>query len=243
MNEWQSRQIALIGEDATARLAALSVLVAGVGGVGGYAVEALARAGVGRLVLVDHDTVSQSNRNRQIIALTHTVGKEKVALFKERILSVNPACRVEALPLFLTPENTEALITAHRPDWIVDAIDFVPAKRALALAAMSHSIPLIASMGTGNKRHPERLRIGDLSKTAVCPLARVMRRETRAAGIAHMCVLWSDELPEKANGDGKTPASISFLPASAGLLIASHLINAEIEGNSASCMVLPRSSC
>ncbi len=226
---WQSRQTALIGEEATARLAALSVMVFGVGGVGGYVVEALARAGIGRLILVDHDTVSESNRNRQIIALTSTVNRPKVEVFAERIAQINPLCRVDCHRVFVTPENCADLIGAASPDWIVDAIDHVPGKAAIALTAAHCGIPMIASMGTGNKICPERLQIADLSKTSVCPLARVMRRELKAQGITHMTVLFSDELPfREADATGRTPASISFVPAGAGLLIASHLVRAVI---------------
>lgn len=226
-----SRQIALIGPEATERLRALRVMVVGLGGVGGYAVEALARCGVGELILVDHDTVSESNRNRQIIALTTTVGRYKTDAFAERIAQINPDCTVKAHPLFVTPDNLSALLDESRPDWIIDAIDSVAGKCALAIEARERAIPILASLGTGNKLCPERLCIGDLSKTRVCPLARVMRRELKARGISHMQVLWSDEEPSRwEESDRRTPASISFVPPSAGLLLASHLVRAVIAG-------------
>ncbi len=243
MKAWQARQIALIGQENTEKLTAMRVLIAGVGGVGGYVVEALARAGVGTLILIDHDVVSVSNINRQIIALTDTVGQIKTDLFVQRIERINPACTALSLPVFLTPENTAQIVSEYAPDFIIDAIDFVPAKLALAKTAMDQGIPLISSMGTGNKLDPERLKIGDLAKTSVCPLARVMRRETKTAGIAHMTVLWSDELPSRADESEKAPASISFVPASAGLLIASHLVRCVIREELSSCRVLPMKSC
>lgn len=227
--EWQSRQDALIGAEASAWLAGRSVMICGVGGVGGHVVEALARAGIGRLILVDHDTVSESNRNRQIIALCSTIGQAKVDAFAARIADINPDCKVEKYKFFVTPENADGLIAQTAPDWIVDAIDDVKGKVAIACSAIERKIPIIASMGTGNKLCPERLKIGDLSKTSVCPLARVMRRELKARGISHLTVLWSDEIPFRTGeGSGRTPASISFVPAAAGLLIASHLVREEI---------------
>lgn len=226
-----SRQISLIGEEATARLAGMSVMIFGVGGVGGYVVEALTRAGIGRLILVDHDTVSVSNRNRQIIALCSTLGARKTDAFSARIKDINPDCRVEEVPIFATPENIDQLIGGASPDWIVDAIDYVPGKIAIALAAARRGIPMIASMGTGNKLAPERLRVSDLGQTSVCPLARAMRREMKKHSVMHMQVLWSDEIPCRSpEADPRVPASISFVPSSAGLLIASHLIRAELVG-------------
>lgn len=226
-----SRQISLIGEEANARLAGMSVMVFGVGGVGGYVVEALTRAGIGHLILVDHDTVSVSNRNRQIIALCSTLGEKKTVAFAERIRDINPECRVEERSVFATSENIDQLIDGVSPDWIVDAIDYVPGKIAIALAAAQRGIPMIASMGTGNKLAPERLRVGDLGQTSVCPLARAMRREMKKRGVSHMRVLWSDETPSRSpDADPCVPASISFVPSSAGLLIASYLIRAELAG-------------
>lgn len=220
--EWLSREISLIGEEKTDLLCRASVLVVGVGGVGGAVTEALARAGIGRLTLVDHDTVSLSNINRQIIADTETVGRMKTEVFTERIGRINPDCEALSLPVFVTAENAAEVIEAAKPDFIVDAIDNVTAKTALAKEAAARGIPFIASMGTGNKLDPSRLRITDIEKTAVCPLARAMRQKYREAGLRHIPVLWSDEPPVKIGQ--RTPASISYLPPAAGLLIASHVI-------------------
>lgn len=233
---WQSRTAGLIGEEGVRTLAGKTVMLFGVGGVGGYVAEALVRAGIGRLILVDHDVVSDSNRNRQIIAALDTVGQPKVGVFARRAASINPDCTVETLQTFVTPENLSSLIPDPAPDYLIDAIDNVSAKIAIALYAKEHGIPLIASMGTGNKLHPELLRIGDLSKTSVCPLARVMRVELRRRGITHLPVLYSTELPVKTGE--RVPASISFVPAAGGLLIAARVVNdflaekEQIPGNS-----------
>ena len=220
--EWLSREISLIGEEKTDLLCRASVLVVGVGGVGGAVTEALARAGIGKLTLVDHDTVSVTNINRQIIADTETVGRLKTEVFAERIGKINPDCRVVSLPLFVTGENAGEVFDAAEPDFVVDAIDNVTAKVALAKEAAVRGIPFIASMGTGNKLDPTRLKITDIEKTSVCPLARVMRQKYREAELRHIPVLWSDEFPVKIGQ--RTPASISYLPPAAGLLIASYVI-------------------
>lgn len=240
---WLERQTALIGVEGTEHLYHRSVAIFGVGGVGGYVVEALARAGIGRLILVDHDTVSPSNRNRQIIALCSTVGQPKVDVFASRIADISPDCTVRAHQVFVTPDNAAGLIEAEKPDFIVDAIDHMPGKLAIALAARDARIPLIASMGTGNKLDPSRFRVSDLSKTSVCPLARHMRIEARKRGITHMSVLWSDELPARAMGDARVPASISFVPSSAGLLIASHVVRAILAGEEEKYTIPPALPC
>lgn len=220
--EWLSREAALIGEEAVARLATARVTVFGIGGVGSYTVEALARAGIGSLTLIDGDEVALSNLNRQLIADHTTLGIKKAEAAAKRVLTINPNCQVIAKAVFADMTNTAALLDEARPDYIVDAIDCVTTKLLIAEWARDHRVPLIASMGTGNKLDPSLLRIADLSKTSVCPLARVMRRELRTKGISHLPVLFSTEEPVKTGC--RTPASISFVPSVGGLLIAGHVI-------------------
>ena len=227
------RTAMLVGEDALTRYRAARVAVFGVGGVGGYVCEGLARAGIGALDLFDHDTVSLSNINRQIIALHSTVGQNKVDVMAARIADINPDCCVGRHPIFYLPENADE-IDLSRYDYIVDAIDTVSAKIELAVRAHTLGIPIIASMGTGNKLDPFAFRIADISKTDTCPLAKVMRRELRARGIHHMKVLFSKELPRKPialegsaqeNRGGKiSPASIATIPSVAGLMIANEIL-------------------
>ena len=183
-----SRQEILLGPEGMKRLAQASVAVFGIGGVGSYVVEALARSGVGRLLLIDSDRISESNLNRQLIALHSTIGQRKVEAARARILDICPEVRVDVFPLFVTPENLET-IPLEGCDYVVDAIDSVSAKLALAERCRDQGIPLIASMGTGNKLDPCRLELADISATSVCPLARVMRRELRKRGICHLEVL------------------------------------------------------
>lgn len=220
--EWLSREAALIGEEAVDRLATARVTVFGVGGVGSYTVEALARAGIGSLTLIDGDEVALSNLNRQLIADHTTLGQKKAEAAAQRVLTINPDCEVIAKAVFADATNTAALLDEAKPDYIVDAIDCVTTKIHIAEWARDHGVPLIASMGTGNKLNPSLLQIGDLSKTTVCPLARVMRRELRARGITHLPVLFSTEEPVRTGC--RTPASISFVPSVGGLLIAGHVI-------------------
>lgn len=215
----------LIGEDAVARLSHSSVAVFGVGGVGSYVVEALARAGVGKLLLIDNDTVSLSNINRQLVALHSTVGQLKVDVAAARVRDINPACDVETRAVFYTPENAEG-IDLSGYSYIVDAIDCVTAKLELITRAYVLGVPIISSMGTGNKLDPTRFEVTDIHKTSVCPLARVMRRELRVRGIEHCKVVYSKEeptLPPSADGR-RVPGSVSFVPSSAGLLIAGEVI-------------------
>lgn len=226
MEERFSRTALLVGENGVERLGKSRVAVFGVGGVGSFAVEALARLGVGHLTLVDPDTVAESNLNRQLIALHSTLGKYKVDAARERVLDINPGAEVEALKLFYLPENADGF-DVSRFDCIVDAIDTVSAKLELITRAKAAGVPIISSMGTGNKMHPELLEISDISKTSVCPLARVMRRELRARGINELDVVYSKEEAMKPQEDvflpngKKTVGSISFVPSAAGLLIAS----------------------
>ena len=216
----------LLGEDAMEKLRSAKVAVFGIGGVGGYVAEALARSGVGALDLVDKDVVSVTNINRQIVALRSTVGKDKTAVMKDRIADINPDCKVTEHKIFYLPENADCIdLSAY--DFVVDAIDTVSAKLELAVRTKDMGVPFISCLGTGNKLDPTRLEIADISKTSVCPLARVMRRELRARGINHLTVLFSTEEPIKSQivEDGKpVPASSAFVPSAAGLIIASHVV-------------------
>lgn len=221
-NEWLSREAALIGEEAVKKLMSASVLVFGAGGVGSYTIEALARAGVGKITVVDGDTVSVSNINRQIIADTTTVGRKKAEVSAERILKINPASLAVPISEFADSGNTEKIIETSKPDFIVDAIDCVSTKLIIAEYASKNNIPIIASMGTGNKLDPSLLEISDISKTSVCPLARVMRKELKNRGITRLPVLFSKEEPKKTGE--RIPASISFVPSVGGLLIGGYVI-------------------
>ena len=238
INEF-SRTELLIGEKGMENLRKATVMVLGVGGVGSHCIEALARSGVGRLILVDNDKVSVTNINRQSIAYQSSVGEYKTKLMKDRIWDINPVAEVITYEKFILPENLHEIFTKN-VDYIVDAIDTVTAKLAVAVYAKEHDIPLISCMGTGNKLHPELFEIADISKTSVCPLCKVMRRELKHRGISHLKVLYSKEKPidtsEKDTGEDKgvrrsLPGSISFVPPVAGLLIAGEVIRelAEVE--------------
>ena len=221
-----SRTAAVIGEDGLNKLSKARVAVFGVGGVGGYVCESLARSGVGAIDLFDMDTVSLSNINRQIIALHSTVGRYKTEIMKERIADINPDCKVIEHRVFYMPENADNYDLSEY-DFVVDAIDTVTAKIELAVRANSLSVPFISCMGTGNKLDVSKLTIADISKTTVCPLARVMRRELRIRGINHLPVLYSTELPITSGTDEngkKVPASTAFVPAAAGLMIGAYVV-------------------
>ena len=220
MEEIFSRTAGLIGEEGVSLLSAKKAAVLGIGGVGSYVAEALARAGVGNLLLIDSDEVAPSNINRQLIALHSTVGKAKVQAAAERIADINPDCKVTALREFITPENVSEL-GLETCDYVVDAVDNVTAKIALIVYCQSVSVPIISSMGTGNKLHPELFRIEDIYKTSVCPLARVMRYELKKRGIKRQKVLFSTEQPIVAS---RPPSSISFVPSAAGLIIAGEAV-------------------
>lgn len=230
MNERFIRTQMLLGSDALRRMQRARVLLFGVGGVGGYAAEALARAGIGNLTLVDNDTVSVSNINRQIIATDETVGRLKTEAMRQRIASINPDCSVTVHNTFYLP-GTEGIITPDY-DFIIDAIDTVTAKIDIICKAQALQIPVISCMGTGNKLHPELMTVTDLCKTTVCPLCRVMRRELKKCGCEHVTVVYSPEKPRKPDmvyadiPDGKraVPGSISFVPPAAGLLLAAHVV-------------------
>jgi len=228
-----SRTERLIGQDALTRLSSSTVLVFGVGGVGSHCIEALARSGIGHLILVDPDPVSITNINRQSIAFHSTVGRYKTHVMRERILDINPQAIVDTWETFVLPENLDTFFgnLTGPVDYIIDAIDTVSAKLAIASLADSLQIPLIASMGTGNKLHPEEFEITDINNTSVCPLCRVMRRELKRLGIPALKVLYSREVPlkpvcpvQEETGKRSVPGSISFVPPVAGLLIAGEVI-------------------
>ncbi|MBO5939399.1 MAG: tRNA threonylcarbamoyladenosine dehydratase [Clostridia bacterium] len=229
MDERFEREALLLGEDAIARLASSRVALFGVGGVGSYAAEALARAGVGELVLVDSDCVSRSNINRQLCALESTVGLPKVEVIAERLRDINPKIKVICRQEFFLPENAH-LFDFTSYDYVIDAIDTVSGKIAIAEAALRAGTPMISCMGTGNKLDPTAFRVTDLAKTSGCPLARVMRRELKQRGILHLPVVYSEEapaeIPKHINPEtGKQiPASISFVPPVAGLIAAGEAV-------------------
>lgn len=223
-----SRMELLLGKESMEKLKKARVAVFGVGGVGGYVVEALARGGVGALDLIDKDVVSESNINRQIIALHSTIGRLKTEVAAERVKDINPNIVVRTHNVFYLPENADAFDLSQY-DYIVDAIDTVSGKIALVERACAANTPIICSMGTGNKLDPTAFEVADISKTSVCPLARVMRRELKKRGIEHVKVVYSKEEPipsaSKDEKTGKTvPGSVSFVPSVAGLIIAGAII-------------------
>lgn len=231
MNNQFLRTEMLIGKDAVEKLNNSRVAVFGVGGVGGYVVEALSRAGVGNIDIIDNDTISVSNLNRQIIALNSTVGKNKVDVSKARLLDINPNLKVETYKCFFT-RNTEFDFSKY--DYVVDAIDTVVGKLELIIRAKSANVPIICSMGTGNKMNPTMFEVADISKTSVCPLAKVIRQELKKRRIKKVKVVYSKEMPLKpivtedmdveTKGGRIAPSSNSFCPAVAGLIIASEVI-------------------
>ena len=227
MNERFEREELLIGKEALAKLQSARVCLFGVGGVGSYVAEALARAGVGAIDIVDNDTVNVTNINRQLCALTSTIGRNKVDVVAERLADINPELKITAFCEFVLPENIDKYdFSAY--DYIVDAIDTVSAKIAIIERAKAADVPVISCMGTGNKLDPSALVVTDIQKTSTCPLARVMRRELKARGIAHLKVVYSTEPPIKTGAQTETGkpvvASISFVPSVAGLLAAGEVI-------------------
>lgn len=227
MSEEFSRTELLLGEAAMEKLAAARVAVFGVGGVGGYTVEALVRSGIGAIDIIDNDTVSVSNLNRQIIALRSTVGQYKVDVFEERIRQINPDCRVRKFRTFFTPD-TAGEFDFSRYDYVVDAIDTVTGKIELAVRCSECGTPIISSMGAGNKLDPAMLEVADIYETSVCPLARVMRYELRKRNIPALKVVYSKEKPiipkGEKNGGRSVPGSTAFVPSAAGLIAASEVI-------------------
>lgn len=232
MSEQFLRTEMLLGRDAIEKLHSARVAVFGLGGVGGYAVEALARSGVGSLDLIDSDIVSISNLNRQILAAHSTVGMLKVDAARQRVLDINPACVVRTYPIFYTPETADQFDFTEY-DYIVDAIDTVTGKLALVERAVAVNKPIICCMGTGNKLDASAFQVADISKTSMCPLARVMRKELGKRGIRHLKVVYSQEeaitptgWEEEAAALGKRqiPGSVAFVPGAAGLLLAGEVV-------------------
>ncbi len=230
MENWDVRTTMLLGNEAADKLKKSRVAVFGIGGVGGYVCEALARSGVGALDLIDHDKISPSNINRQIIATVRTVGRYKTDVMKERIAEINPDAAVRVYPQFFLP-GCEGQFAFCEYDYIVDAVDTVTAKIALVLAAKKWNVPVISSMGAGNKLDGGRFCVADLYETRVCPLARVMRRELKKRGVTALKVVYSDEEPlcpereaETMPGKKQAPGSVSFVPSVAGLLAAGEVV-------------------
>ena len=229
-----SRTELLIGKEGMERLSKSRVAVFGVGGVGGYTVEALARSGIGELDLIDNDQVALTNLNRQIIATTKTLGRDKVDVAKERVMEINPSAKVNIYKKFYLPETKEEF-DFTKYDYVVDAIDTVSGKIALVEQAKEAGVPIISSMGAGNKLDPTAFRVADIYKTSVCPLAKVMRRELKKRGIRKLKVVYSEEMPivpeknaemEQAEPTQKrqVPGSVAFVPSVVGLIIAGEVI-------------------
>ena len=223
-----SRTELLIGEEGINKLKEAKVAIFGIGGVGSFVVEGLVRAGVYNFILVDNDDISLTNLNRQIHATHKTIGKSKVEVMQERILEINPDAKVDIFKTFYMPDSKEKILD-ESVDYIVDAIDTITAKIELVMEANRLNIPIISSMGTGNKLDPTRFEITDINKTSVCPLAKVMRKELKLRGIKKLKVLYSKEEPIKVsaseeNGKKNVPGSISFVPSVAGLIIAGEVI-------------------
>ena len=229
MNDQFKRTRMLIGQENLDKLAAAKVLVFGVGGVGGYVCEALCRGGVGRIDIVDKDVVDVTNINRQIIATHETVGRPKVEVCRKRMLSINPDVKVDARQCFYLPERaSEFDFGAY--DYVVDAVDNVTAKIDIICNARAAGVPVISSMGTGNKLDPTMFKIADIKDTKVCPMAKAVRKELRKRGVSGVKVLYSEEEPIKPLSDDTiTPASISFVPSAAGLIIAGRVISDILE--------------
>lgn len=217
------RTARIIGEDGVNALKAATVAVFGTGGVGSYACEALGRAGVGHLIFIDKDVVDETNMNRQLVADLTTLGRNKAEIMAERVRRVNPSCDVQALVKRYNPSDDEFIPSLHA-DFIIDAIDDVPAKVAMAVCCWKHKIPEISSMGTGNRLHPEMLEIADIYKTRECHLARKMRKALKEARVRHLPVVYSWEPAHKIIGEGYQPGSISFVPPVSGMMMAGYVI-------------------
>lgn len=234
MSEWYNRTKLLLGENNFNRLQSSCVAIIGLGGVGGAAAEAICRAGVEHIIIMDHDTVDKTNINRQLIATALTVGMKKTDALKSRLLSINPSCRISTVTEFYNDQTKEQLFS-HRPDFIIDAIDTVSSKLNLAVECKNRSIPLVSSMGTGNRLDPTQFKIGTIEQTAGCGcgLARVMRRELKRREVKSLPVLYSTEMPREVISDSSngrhSPASISFCPPVGGYILAGYVINKIIE--------------
>ena len=234
------REAMLLGEKSLADLRQAKVALFGVGGVGSYAAEALARCGIGYIELIDNDCVSVSNINRQLCALTSTVGRPKVEVVAERLRDINPEIHVLPRQAFFMPEEASHYDFSSY-DFVIDAIDTVTAKIAIALLCHKAGTPMISCMGTGNKQDPTALRVDDITKTHTCPLARVMRRELKARGISHLPVIWSEEppmtpvCPATAENGKSIPGSLAFVPSVAGLIAASEAVKTILKKKEDSC--------
>ena len=227
MSNQSSRTELLIGKDGVEKLQNSKVVVFGIGGVGSYVVEGLARAGIGEFILIDKDIVDKTNINRQIIATTKTIGKPKVDVSKQRILEINPNAKVETYKEFFMPESKDFF--NETIDYVIDCVDTITAKIEIIVRAKKHNIHVISCMGTGNKLNPTEFEIADIYSTSICPLAKVMRKELKQRGIDNLKVVYSKEEPLKTNTfDEETnkqiPGSISFVPSVAGLIIASEVV-------------------
>ena len=223
----------LIGEENFAKLQASAVAIFGLGGVGSFAAEALARSGIGHLILIDKDNVDVTNINRQLPALTSTIGRAKVEVLRERIFEINPAAKVDTIQKFYLPDENAENFFICRYDYVVDAIDTITAKINLAVECKSHQIPLISSMGAGNKLNPTLFKVADIYKTAVDPVAKVMRKKLKERGIENLKVVYSEEIPKKIDaGDltGKIIGSVAFVPSVAGLIMAAEVVR-DLTGN------------
>lgn len=224
MKNWLNRTEYLIGKDNLNKLNKAHIAVFGCGGVGSYAIEALARSGIGNLTLIDNDVVDITNINRQLIADTTTIGMPKVEVEKERLLKINPNLNITIYQEFYDATNSDKILNSTF-DYIIDAIDSVSSKLYLIEEAYKKNIPIISSMGTGNKLDPTKFEVSDISKTSVCPLAKVIRKELRNRNINHLKVVYSKEEPVRFDAsDKKTPASIAFVPSVAGLILASEVV-------------------
>ena len=234
MNDWLQREELLIGKENIEKLKNSKVIIFGLGGVGGSAIEAIARAGINNITLVDCDKISETNINRQIFATTKTIGKLKVEAAKERLIEINPNLNIEVYNLFFNKENSNGF-DFSKYDYIIDAIDTVSSKIELIVCAKKSNTKIISSMGTGNKLNPSDFLVADISKTSVCPLARVMRQELKKRGIKNLKVVYSKETPKKPkqvlmNEQNKQiPSSVSFVPPIAGLIMAGEVIKDILE--------------
>lgn len=223
MSEAFSRTQMLLGEDGVARLAAARVAVFGVGGVGGYAAEALVRSGIGEIDIFDNDKVSVSNLNRQIIATTETIGRYKVDVMQERAASINPKIKINVHKCFFMPDNADEYDFSVY-SYIIDAIDTVTGKIEIIMRAADAGVPVISCMGTGNKLDASQFEVTDIYSTSMCPLARTMRRELKNRGIDRLKVVYSKEKPISLPGGGRTPGSVAFAPAAAGMIAAGEVV-------------------
>ena len=232
MEERFERLEMLYSQQGIERLKSAKIAVFGVGGVGGYVVEALARSAVGRIDIFDNDTVAESNLNRQIIATTRTIGMKKTDAAAERVKSISSNCDVRGMDIFYAPDNADS-IDLSQYDYVVDAVDFVPAKIELAVRCEKLGVPHISAMSAGNKLFPQLLEVADIYKTSVCPLARVMRRELKKRGVKKLLCVYSKEEPVRPtvkDGEKLCPGSNAFVPPTAGLIIASQVVNSITKG-------------